>query len=134
MERRLLPGVEPIMSDSRHSRPTVLVVEDEPLIRLNAVAELEDVGLCVIEAENADQALEVVGRHPELTVVFTDIHMPGECDGLELARRVHRMRPDIRLILTSGKVRPTHNEMPPSARFLPKPYEGRVLAHLVAAA
>jgi CheY-like chemotaxis protein len=122
------------MSPSQCHGATVLVVEDEPLIRLNAVAELEDIGLCVFAAENADQALQVVDQHPELTVVFTDIHMPGRCDGLELARRVHLLRPDIRLILTSGKIRPTRHEMPPSARFLPKPYEGRALAHLVAAA
>jgi len=122
------------MSIRQRSRLTILIVEDEPLIRLTAVAELEDVGLCVIAAENADQALQVLDQHPELAVLFTDINMPGECDGLELARRVHLLRPDIRLILTSGKIAPTHDELPSSARFLPKPYEGRALVRLVAAA
>jgi DNA-binding NtrC family response regulator len=122
------------MSHPKHPPATVLVVEDEPFIRLAAIADLEDAGFVVVGAEDAEQALLAVNEHPHLTVVFTDIHMPGLCDGLELARLVHQRRPGIRLILTSGKVTPDRKEMPPAAQFLPKPYQGRKLAELVAAA
>lgn len=85
----------------------VLVVDDEPLIRMNAVDVLEDHGFAAIEAEDADDALVQLDAHPDISVLFTDINMPGRCDGLDLARQVHALRPDVHLIITSGKMRPT---------------------------
>ena len=122
------------MDNSKNLRVAVLVVEDESLIRMVIVSSLEDAGFLIYEAGNADKAILMFEEHADIRLVFTDINMPGECDGLELARRVHLLRPDIRLILTSGKIAPTHDELPSSARFLPKPYEGRALVRLVAAA
>jgi CheY-like chemotaxis protein len=119
------------MSGQQHRRRSVLVVEDEALVRLIATADLRDAGCEVIEAENAEQALEALGEHPELAAIFTDINMPGDCDGLELARRVHDLRPDIRLIVTSGKAAPSGTELPPGVRFLAKPYDGPTMARLV---
>lgn len=111
----------------------VLVVDDEPLIRLYAVDVLEDVGFVVIEANDATEALEALDRHPEIGVLFTDIHMPGPFDGLELARRVHALRPDIQLIIASGKGRPTKAELPGDGAFFPKPYDGMAIARLIGA-
>ncbi|MDQ2860114.1 MAG: response regulator, partial [Pseudomonadota bacterium] len=76
------------MTASLKSRPTVLVVEDEGLVRLDAVEILRDAGYAVVEAANAEQALAVVAGGGAVDVLFTDINMPGRMDGLELARRV----------------------------------------------
>ncbi|HEU0045277.1 response regulator [Sphingomonas sp.] len=111
----------------------VLVVDDEPLIRMNAADMLADAGWIAIEAANAAEALVQLAAHPEVTVLFTDINMPGEMDGLDLARRVHDLRPDVHLIITSGKMRPRRDELPGGGEFLGKPYrEGQFLELLQA--
>lgn len=115
-------------------RGVVLVVDDEPLIRLDAADMLVDAGWTAIEAADAAEALERLTAHPEVTVLFTDINMPGEMDGLDLARQVHRQRPDVRLIITSGKRRPQADEMPGDGRFLGKPYRDHQLIALIDAA
>lgn len=66
----------------------VLVVEDEPLVRLTAVTSLEDLGRTPLEAGSADEAIGVIQEHPEIRVVFTDIQMPGNLNGLELAKYI----------------------------------------------
>jgi CheY-like chemotaxis protein len=100
---------------------TVLVVEDEFLIRLCAVQTLEDAGYTTLEAANADEAMTILEQRGDIDAVFTDINMPGSVDGLEMARTIRRRWPPIALIVTSGKLRPRPSEMP-SGRFLPKPY------------
>ena len=111
----------------------VLVVDDEPLIRINAVDMLADAGWIALEAGDAAEALEMLDAHPEITVLFTDISMPGEMDGLELARRVHQLRPDVHLIITSGKMRLRREELPAGGEFLGKPYRERQFIALVEA-
>jgi two-component system, response regulator PdtaR len=113
--------------------PVVLVVDDEAIIRMNAADMLADEGFATIEACDAEDALAEIIRHPEISVLFTDINMPGQFDGLELARLVHEYRPDIRLILTSGRSPPPANQIPDDGRFLSKPYDQASLARLVAA-
>ena len=80
---------------------TILVVDDEALIRLTVVALFRDCGAAVLEAGTARQALDVLVRHPEIGLLFTDVRMPG-MDGLELARQAREMRPDLRIVLTTG--------------------------------
>ena len=63
---------------------TVSVVEDEPLILLNAVAHFEEEGFAVVEAANADEAISVLTARPDIQILFTDIDMPGSMDGLKL--------------------------------------------------
>src|SRR5882762_593402 len=99
------------------AKTVILVVDDEPMLRLIAMEELEDAGFEMLEACNAEDALAQIVRHPEISVVFTDINMPGPFDGLELARRVHRQRPDIRLILTSGRQAPAAKDIPDDGQF-----------------
>ena len=111
---------------------TVLVVDDEPLIRMYAVDVLEDAGFAVVEASNGEDALIALDRHPEITVLFTDIHMPGPFDGLDLARKVFERRSDIQLIIASGKGRPTKDEIPDGGSFFAKPYDGADIARLIA--
>ncbi len=100
---------------------TILVVDDEPLIRLAAADWLTDDGFVAIEASDAAEALVLLDKHPEISVLLTDIQMPGG-DGLELAREVHAVRPDVRLIVSSGNVHPSPAEIPDHGRFLAKPY------------
>lgn len=103
-------------------RATVLVVEDELFIRLVSVDALADAGYQVLEADNAAEALRVIENAGDVRVLFTDINMPGNIDGLDLARLVHARWPDIRLILTSGHVRLHPEELPDDGRFVSKPY------------
>jgi DNA-binding NtrC family response regulator len=104
------------------TRTTILVVEDEMLIRMISAEMLEDAGFKVIEAESADEALQILERAENVQVLFTDIRMPGSMDGLELAMLVHRRWPNIKLLLTSGHRSLAPNEVPDDGRFVPKPY------------
>jgi CheY-like chemotaxis protein len=94
-------------------KPLILVVEDEPLLRLNATDVLEEAGYSVTEANNAETALELLEVRRDVQVLFTDIHMPGAFNGLELARRVHRRWPHILLMITSGRERPRASDIFP---------------------
>jgi CheY-like chemotaxis protein len=111
----------------------VLVVDDEPLIRMNAADMLADAGWTAIEAADADEALALLAEHPDVTVLFTDINMPGSMDGLDLARRVHQLRPDVQLVITSGKLRPGRADLPGEGQFIGKPYGERQFISLIEA-
>jgi CheY-like chemotaxis protein len=102
-------------------RPVVLIVEDEFLLRSNAVDMIGEAGFEVVEAANADEAIEILEARPDITVVFTDIQMPGSMDGLKLARAVRGRWPPIKIIATSGRADVTA-DLPEGGRFLPKPY------------
>jgi CheY-like chemotaxis protein len=112
----MLPQFEPA---SR--QPSVLVVEDEALIRAILADELREAGLTVIEATNADEALSYLGSVGKVDLVFTDIQMPGSVNGLEMARRLREQNPDIPIIVTSGNAGP--QGAAGIGRFLPKPYD-----------
>jgi len=78
---------------------SVLVVEDEALIRLDFASELETEGFEVFEAANADQAIVLLVAEPSIRVMFTDIDMPGSMDGLKLAAAVHDRWPPVKIIV-----------------------------------
>jgi CheY-like chemotaxis protein len=103
-------------------RPVVLIVEDEFLLRMDAAEMIGAAGFEVIEAANADQAIEVLEARRDITVVFTDIQMPGSMDGLKLARAVRGRWPPIKIIATSGRLHFSETDLPEGGRFLPKPY------------
>jgi CheY-like chemotaxis protein len=103
-------------------RPVVLIVEDEFLLRMNAVDMIAGAGFAVVEAANADQAIEILESRPDITVVFTDIQMPGSMDGLKLARAISGRWPPIKIIATSGQLLVSETDLPEGGRFLPKPY------------
>lgn len=86
--------------------PTVLVVEDEVLVRLSIADHLRDCGYRVIEAESADEAIAMLeSEKTPVDIVFSDVNMPGQADGLGLARWLRRERPNVRVLLTSGVAR-----------------------------
>lgn len=119
--------VNALMHD--RSKPAVLVVEDEAFTRMAAADVLEDRGFSPYEAGDADEALDLLGEHPEIILLFTDVDMPGGMDGVQLARRARQLRPDVGIIITSGKRRIP--EVPAGGSFLPKPYRPQQLADAV---
>jgi len=107
----------------------VLVVEDEPLLRMMAIDILEDAGFTVEEAGNSREALAILRRVPDLHVLFTDVQMPGDMDGLALAHLSAEQFPGVSVIIVSGHRRLEVHEMPKGAIFLAKPYEARKVIH-----
>lgn len=110
------------------SQHVVLVVEDEPLLRINAVSLLEDAGCATLEAGSADEAISLLESNANIRAVFTDIELPGSMDGLRLAAAIRDRWPPVELIVTSGQIRVTNDELPVRGRFLPKPYTLEELA------
>lgn len=109
----------------------VLVVEDEPLVRIVAADAIADRGIMTWEAGDALEALQVLDKHPDIGLVVTDVSMPGDMDGLDLAKTVTRNRPDVSVIVTSGQVQVTDEQLPYDSTFLPKPYRTERLVNLV---
>jgi CheY-like chemotaxis protein len=101
---------------------TVLVVEDEPLVRMSIVLHLEDAGYTVLEAGNADDAVEILQANTAITIMFTDIDMPGGMNGLKLAAAVRDRWPPIKIIITSGHHVLGVDQLPAEVQFIPKPY------------
>ncbi len=118
--------------------PVVLIVEDEFLLRIDAAEVIAAAGFEVIEAGNADEAIEVLEARRDIMVVFTDIQMPGSMDGLKLARAIRGRWPPIKIVATSGHLKVGHTDLPEGGRFLPKPYSSAqvigVLRELTSAA
>ena len=103
-------------------RTAFLVVDDEVLLRMNLADMINDAGYPTYEAGNADEALELIERHPEIGVLFTDVNMPGSMDGLTLAQTVRERWPNVRIIITSGRLVAPPNKLPLEAIFIGKPY------------
>ena len=103
--------------------PIVLIVEDEMVLRMRAVDIVEDAGFIPIEATSADEAINVLESRDDISLLFTDIQMPGSMDGLMLAHSVHARWPHIKIILVSGQIVVTDADKPVDSRFFPKPLE-----------
>jgi CheY-like chemotaxis protein len=103
------------------NRPVVLLVEDESLVRLTQVEILKDAEFWVVEAQDADEAFDLLKKRPDIGAVLTDVNMPGSIDGFEFARLVHQGWPDVGVLVISGKVAPKPGDLPVGAHFLQKP-------------
>ncbi len=110
------------------SKVAVLVVEDVPQVRATAVRIMQDLGYTVFDAYNGHQALKLLQAHPEIMVLFTDVRMPG-MSGTELAEAAQRLRPDLKIVLTSGYVGP--KDVPADITFVPKPWRVDAIAEAV---
>jgi two-component system, response regulator PdtaR len=102
--------------------PIVLVVEDDFLLRMDAVDIVRNAGFEAIEAANADQAIAIIEADPDIHIVFTDVQMPGTMDGLRLARFIRDRWPPIKIVATSGRLRVAQEDLPKGSIFVPKPY------------
>jgi two-component system, response regulator PdtaR len=100
----------------------VLIVEDEFLLRMDAVEFIKDSGFKVYQASGADEAIAVLELHNDIRAVFTDIQMPGSMDGLKLAHYVRGRWSPVQLIITSGHARPPAEDMPVGSGYVGKPY------------
>jgi two-component sensor histidine kinase/ActR/RegA family two-component response regulator len=108
-------------SDPVQPSPKVLVVEDEMVLRMRAGDIVEDAGCIPIEAVDADEALSILESRSDISLLFTDIQMPGSIDGLKLAHAVHQRWPAIKIIMVSGQVNLSDAEKPADSRFFGKP-------------
>jgi CheY-like chemotaxis protein len=111
--------------------PTILVVEDEGLVRQMSVDELADAGYQVLEAANSREAIDILEAGVGVAVLFTDVNMPGDLDGLGLARLVHERWPNVRLLVTSGGQRAGPEDVPDDGLFIAKPYSLQRMCSLV---
>ncbi len=101
----------------------VLIIEDEPLMRLFASEFIADAGFEVLEAQNADEAVQILENRDDISIIFTDVNMPESIDGLKLAHAVRERWPPIRIIITSGRDIVADRKLPVGARFFMKPYK-----------
>jgi CheY-like chemotaxis protein len=109
----------------------ILVVEDEPLIRLGLVSAVEDAGYAVVEAANADDAIRRIAAEGDIRLVVTDVDMPGSMDGIRLAHYVRGRWPPIQLLVISGKVGVVPGQLPAGVRFMSKPYQEPHLLNVI---
>ena len=125
------PGIAPARVLHMKEAPiTIILAEDELLIRMVAADALSDAGFNVIEVEHAQAALAVLHeRASDVHALFTDVHMPGTMDGLDLVKHAHVSWPWIALLVTSGRAQPCTGDMPIGCRFLAKPYDPNHMVH-----
>ena len=109
----------------------VLVVEDETLIGLDIADCLAEAGFDTLEAANADQAIRTLENRPDIRLVLTDVNMPGNMNGLELAALVRLRWPPVKIIVISGRFVLNERDLPEGARFISKPYDRPRIARMV---
>lgn len=115
----------------RSARPLVLIVEDEPLLRLFAVDMIEDAGFETVEAANSTEAVAILESRSDIRIVFTDVDMPHGINGIRLAACIRDRWPPIKIIITSGKPLPQRIDIPAETVFFPKPFrQDRVIETL----
>ena len=114
---------------------TILLVEDEPLVRLFVSDLLQDADFKVVEASNAAEARVILEAGLPVSVLLTDVEMPGTWNGYELAHWVHESWPGIQILVTSGRQWPEEGDLPPGAAFLAKPCPNdAIVSHVQSAA
>lgn len=112
--------------------PHALVVDDDALILMDAADILEDAGFTVLEATNVAEAMRVLEDHDgKVDVLFTDVQMPGEANGFDLARHTAGRWPHIAIVVASGHVTPGPDDLPEGATFIAKPFSPSVVHHHV---
>jgi two-component system, response regulator PdtaR len=108
---------------------TVLVVEDEAMMRMKLAEELQDAGYLVVEASDGTEAVEILAVMRDVKIVISDVRMPGPIDGVELSRRVRSDYPGIKVVLSSGE--PNAADSAAHDGFFLKPYRvARIVKHI----
>lgn len=103
------------------TRNVILVVEDDPLIRMDLLEMIEELGYQTMAAENADSAVALLQQHTEIIAVVTDVDMPGSMNGIKLAGVINNRWPPCKLLVVSGAHDIAAADLPDGARFLCKP-------------
>lgn len=122
-----------LMAGTSQQQVTVLLIEDEGIIRMGTAAMLEDAGYLVVEAEVAETALDLLAANSNISVVVTDVQMPGKLDGLDLCRIIGRDFPNVRILVTSGKSSLRDARECGATQFLSKPYSANAIQTAVEA-
>jgi DNA-binding NtrC family response regulator len=113
------------MTSVRHEPHLALIVEDDPDVRALAAVLLEETPLDVVEVESAEAALDCLQeRGGEVAMMFADIRLPGEMDGVQLAKAACKLWPTVRIVLTSGDLAAASEDLPECVTFMPKPWRG----------
>jgi DNA-binding NtrC family response regulator len=119
-QRRVAQGAQHSAKESTLKNATVLLVEDDALIRLTTTEMLSDIGCKVREASTAEEALKILDEQP-VEILLTDVGLPG-VSGLQLARDVHVRRLDLRVVLATGDSAVKSEAAQLGAIFIVKPY------------
>ena len=110
------------------TKPFALVVDDDPIILMDVSAILEDAGFRCHEADDGDAALRLLaGQADGVTLLFSDVEMPGSIDGFALARHVAKEWPWIEIVIASGRIVREPGNMPDKATFISKPFSAAVV-------
>jgi CheY-like chemotaxis protein len=110
---------------SNNSKTVVLVVEDEPVLRMTVADLVEDAGFDVVEAANAKQAIQVLESRSDVSIIMSDIDMPPGIDGMALVEIIRDRWPVIAIILVSGQMASANVRIPEGGVFFSKPYRSR---------
>jgi len=125
-------GVAPVTVEGGHE--TILVVEDDRLVRDYVLAQLHSLGYVTLQAANAAEALAIVASGARFDLLFTDVIMPGKMNGRQLADEVLKTRPDLRVVYTSGYTENAiihHGRLDSGVLLLAKPYRKSDLARII---
>jgi signal transduction histidine kinase len=123
--------------DPARGGETILVVEDDPLVRQYVLTQIQSLGYATLSASNGAEALSAIDSGKEIDLLFTDVIMPGNLNGRELAVEARKRKPDIRVLFTSGYTENAiihHGRLDPGVLLLAKPYRRSDLATLIRAA
>lgn len=108
--------------------PFALIVDDDPIILMDLDGILSDAGFRCVDADNGDAAMTMLPGHAEsITLLFSDVEMPGNTNGFALARHVSKTYPWIEIVIASGRIKPEPGDMPDNATFLGKPFSARMV-------
>ena len=127
-------STSPELAAVKGGRETILVVEDDPLVRKYVTSQLNSLGYRTLEAANGRDALAITDSEAEFELLFTDVIMPGSMNGRELAEEAVKRRPTLKVLFTSGYTENailSNGCLPSGVLLLPKPYRKPALAHMV---
>ena len=110
------------------TKPFALVVDDDAVIRADVCVILEEAGFRTHDAESGDEAKGLLHKVAEsVTLLFSDVEMPGHTNGFALARYVAEHWPYIEIVVASGRMKPKAEDMPPKASFIGKPFSAEMV-------
>lgn len=123
------------MTKSRPSSPallpTILIVEDDELLKLLTVDIVEEAGFATLEASNAEEAIAILAAQPDIAMLLTDVNMPGSMDGLKLAHVVRARWPHIKIVVVSARGDISAADMPVDSQFFRKPYHADAMVSAI---
>jgi CheY-like chemotaxis protein len=123
--------IMPATKQDEVGRVVVLVVEDEPIVRMLVADVFTDAGFDVLQAKTADEGIELLDHEHAIHVVVSDIETPGRHDGFALAWHARLRKPTRPVVLISGQVAPGNDELPSGTRFIQKPVDPGMLVREV---